>query len=323
MKDFTGKASPCPRPENRFLQGFLCALLTASALHAVPTPTLEPQPDSAGRKVWHSPRFHIESDAALTLPQLQNLARLMEATFTALEKHDPPLLYPPQGRAKIILPARDEDFLTLGAPTLAAGFYDGHKPWVLLRPSSLQSTHPANSSTPSPQDALIIHELTHLGMHQVLPGLPHWLIEGLAEWTASAYRGNATFDFSQPEPAIRDFLRKRGDPRNPQVRLLHPQDTTRPNAATWLEMLAALPEADRASPYGTALLLTHYHLHGGPDRKNQIRLWLESAQSHPPSPPETTIPPNLHDALQRFWRPRGLDPAFFHAPDLPEATKPD
>jgi hypothetical protein len=74
-------------------------------------------------------------------------------------------------------------------------------------------------------------------------------------------------------------------------------------------------EEERYLAYGTALLLTHYHLHGGPERLAKVREILEKPDRlRKPSPFLTPDDgPAIEAALIRFWRTKGLDLRFANA----------
>jgi hypothetical protein len=292
--------------------GSLDAQLPAGPASAPPV-KLEAQPDDAGRKVWHTPNFRIESDVPLAEESLTQFAQVMESTAWVVKHHELPLYAPPQQRAGVKILGRDEDFRSQGGPELAAGYYDGPRKHVLLRASSLVR-QPAGGvrRAVSHDEALVIHELVHLNMHGVLHGLPQWFVEGIAEYFSSAHRGAGRFDFSNPDAAIRDYLRARGNPREATVRLVKIPEIAALGDLEWIAYLEKLPESERIAAYGSALLLTHYHLHGGKARID----WLRECLSTPPPRRgrRLAVPvietEGVEQAIGRYWKSRGLTPEF-------------
>ena len=294
---------------------------TAACLHArlpagpAGAPAVKPvaMPDEGGRKVWHTPNFRLESDVALTDEALNRVAQVMESTAWVVKHHDLPLFAPPEERASVKIIGRDEDFRRLGGPELAAGFYDGPRRHVLLRADSLTRQALGGVRRAVSQDeALVIHELVHLSMHGVQHGLPQWFVEGIAEYFSSAHRGAGRFDFSNPDASIRDHLRARGNPRESTVRLVKLREIAALGDLEWIAYLEKLAENERIAAYGSALLLTHYHLHGGKARLD----WLRECLKTPPPRRGTRLAvpvietAGIEEAITRYWKTRGLSPEF-------------
>src|SRR5690606_33723219 len=119
---------------------------------------------------------------------------------------------------------------------------------------------------PQMNDDLIVHEIVHLCMHRTNSKLPQWLQEGLAEYFACAHRGEGRFDFRDMDVAIRDHLRVRFNPRDPKIVVARIGAISGLNWREWIDHLNAMPIDERYGAYATALLMTHYHLHGGRER---------------------------------------------------------
>lgn len=271
-------------------------------------------PDEGGWKIWQTPGFRIESDADLANEDLRRIAQIAESTAWVVKQHELPLASPPEGRTPIRIFSRDEDFIAAGGPKLSAGAYDAPRGRLMLRRSSwLRQPEGGVRRDVVRDEKLLVHELTHLNMHGHLGRLPQWFIEGIAEYFASAHRGAGRFDFSNPDASVRDHLRARANPRDPVVRLAGVAGIAAlQDYKQWMAHLEKLPMADRVAPYGTALLLTHYYLHGGPERIEWLRERL--TERRPGRGLRPTVPvietDGVEEALRRYWKPRGLDPVF-------------
>jgi hypothetical protein len=153
-------------------------------------------------------------------------------------------------------------------------------------------------------------------MHRKSRGLPQWFEEGVAEYFGCAHRGNGRFSFSRMDEAVRDHLRVKLSPRDPAIRLLPVASIATLDDDEWLALMKSLRPEERFLAYGTALLVTHYHLHGGRERLDRVRVMLEKVERlRKPEPflkPEEV--PVIEAALIRFWQSKGLILRFANAP---------
>jgi len=280
------------------------------------------QADEGPLKVWHSAHFRIEMKTALPQADLARLARVADATANAVKAHPLPLFAPPDGRPRITVFATDAEYTANGGVPGTAGFYQGRgEPRVLIHGGHLaRASHEGPTRLPPRlNDDLIVHEIVHLCMHHRNVMLPQWLQEGLAEYFASAHRGDGRFLFTDMDGAIRDHLRVRLSPGNPKIVVARVGSISGLDTRQWITHLSGLPESDRYGAYASALLMTHCFLHGGPQRLETIKSLLTAARSRRgaenPVPPAAG--PELETALFRYWQPRGLSPMF-----SPETTAP-
>ncbi|MGA0845296.1 MAG: hypothetical protein ACO3RV_02055 [Luteolibacter sp.] len=271
------------------------------------------QPAESGRHVWHAGRFQIDSDEPIPQADVERLAQLAEATARAIEHHAMPWYAPPSGRLRIAIFASDEAFSDAGGPEIAAGFYDGRHAHILLRRSSwLRETGRDGVMRWQANEKLLIHELSHLCMHRILPRLPQWLIEGTAEYLSSAHQGAGRFEFTRIDASIREQLRARVDPADRSLKLVKLNAIASLDDKQWMKMLVAMREEDRVAAYSSALLMTHYHIHGGPERREWLAGLLEDASQQPVKANRFLIveTQDVEEALRRYWSTRGLDLNF-------------
>jgi hypothetical protein len=289
-------------------------LATAAPLprEFVPQPaTLEQQADEDGRRVWHTRFFRIDSDMELPRNQLLRLAQVADTTALVLKAHPLPLFAPPEGRrSRIAIYADAADYVKAGGFHGSAGFYVSRQALVLVSGDFLANPRdPSKALLPANYDEdIVVHELVHLCMHRQNAGLPQWLVEGLAEYFACAHEGGGRFFFADPDKAVREHLRSRLSPKNPVIPLIKVAEVAPVDGRGWLRLVESLPEEERYQAYATALLLAHYHLHGGPQRLEALKTLLETA---PRARREIVLLPqeaatDTQNSLTRFWKPKGM-----------------
>ncbi len=279
---------------------------------------LTAQPDQGGRKVWHTTHFRIDYDVGLRGEDLTRLAQVAETTAAVLRAHPLPLFAPPlKGRPGISIHGGDEGYEAAGGVRGSAGFYIGDRRGsarVVLRADSLFHAPGSERSRLPPRhnEDLVVHELVHLCMHRVNNGIPQWLAEGIAEYFSSAHRGGGRFSFGNIDASVRDHLRIRLNPDDPRIPLISVAEIATLDSEEWLDYIIRLPEEKRYHAYSTALILAHYHLHGGRERLERLRELLENAErrNRPPVFLEKETAAEVEAALSRYWSPKGLTLVF-------------
>ena len=272
-----------------------------------------------GRNFWTTPQFRIDADSGIDVEAVGKLAVIAESTFAAVRSHPLPLFAPPLGyKPRISLYQDTKAYEDAGAAKGSAGFYIGAgEARVLVRAEYfLQAVVVEKSrNTPDMDEDLAVHEIVHLAMHRKLDGLPQWLVDGTAEYFGSAHTGGGRFSFSRMDQAVRDHLRVKLNPRGSELRLLPVAMIATLDDKGWLDLMKSLQPEERYLAYGTALLLTHYHLHGGAERLERVRGLLENAESRRNPPAFLTLEeaPAIETALFRFWRTKGLELTFAKA----------
>lgn len=277
---------------------------------------LEKPTTAEGRNAWKTPQFQIDADNGIDVEAVGKLAVIAESTFAALRAHPLPLFAPPVNyQPRISLYQDSKAYEDAGAAKGSAGYYIGvGEARVLIRADYFLQAVVVQKSreTPAMDEDLIVHELLHMGMHRKLAGLPQWLVDGMAEYFGSAHLGGGRFSFSRMDQAVRDHLLLKLNPRGSELRLLPVASIATLDDKGWLELMKSLPPEERYLAYGTALLLTHYHLHGGPERLERVRELLANADQlrKPPVFLSLDDAPAIETALVRFWRSKGLELSF-------------
>jgi hypothetical protein len=269
-----------------------------------------------GRNHWTTPQFRIDADSGIEVNAVGRLAVIAESTFAALRAHPLPLFAPPvRHQPRISIYQDSKAYENAGAAKGSAGFYIGvGDARVLIRADYFLQAVVVQKSrdTPTMDEDLIVHEMVHMGMHRKLGGLPQWFVDGIAEYFGSAHTGGGRFSFSRMDQAVRDHLLLKLNPRGAELRLLPVASIATLDDKEWLELMKSLQPAERYLAYGTALLLTHYHLQGGPERLERVRELLGTAEQlrRPPEFLRLEDAAPIETALVRFWRGKGLGLSF-------------
>lgn len=301
----------------RVILGFLLLLgsLPAQTPPSIPAknPTLTLIDSGEGRRVWHSRRFEITSTAAIPERPLQRMAAVVDAAVEAVASHPLPIFKPPQDdRLRIVILHDDASYAAEGGLAGSAGMYLGRKQCVVIHGQHLFS-RPVNSRLQAGTDEdLLVHEVTHLCMHGNGGRLPQWLNEGICEYFAAAHQGAGRFIFKDMDRAIRDHLRRRTGSTDSEITATPVADVGGLDSREWSELLAQLSPEDRLRPYSTALLLAHYHLHGGDARRSKVDQGLNRTSPRSPDPFETLGQQDdvIQQQLSTYWRSKGLRVSF-------------
>ncbi|MGV3663579.1 MAG: hypothetical protein ACO1TE_25640 [Prosthecobacter sp.] len=188
----------------------------------VPTRSIEIQPVEesapARRFVYQSEAFQFTSQAKLAGSVMKEVARTFEATralVTALPWGV--VCRPPEGmeRYQAALFETRNDYINAGGPQNSGGVYmTGEKIFKVPFPSiGLEMRGKTWFKNDNYSGDTLIHEITHQMMHDYLPFLPVWVIEGTAEYTEMLPYNAGTFRADSHKGAIRDHInemQKRG-----------------------------------------------------------------------------------------------------------------
>lgn len=272
-----------------------------------------PQGVTAAHQTAH---FKLYSDTAIADESLRRFATVLESVPQVLERLPLPLWHPPEGEKPLIRLCRNEEaFRSHGGSTGAAGHYDGRKRRILIRADLFLHPPRASRIRASPDEDLLVHELTHAGMHGLLGAARPWLMEGLAEYLAAAHHGGGLFDFDDPHQNIRDHIRKYLHPDRggrtllPALGPLHATD-----GQGWIDANSFSDQRSRYRPYAASLLLVHYHLASGERRAALAEHCKELAAWRDRREPRPTLasgdPAEIEKRLTAYWSPRGLRLVF-------------
>ncbi len=97
----------------------------------------------------------------------------------------------------------------------------------------------------------LVHEVCHQTMHDWLPLLPVWFLEGFAEYMAAIPYENRTFRFDQSEEGLRKVLAARYQTAPSAVNVIHPLKLSAVGA----------PWGNTMMEYSSALVLVYFLIH--------------------------------------------------------------
>ena len=271
---------------------------------------LEVQPEEEGRKVWHTRYFRLDSDMEFRPAELARLSQVADSTAMVLKNHPLGLFAPPQGqRCRIAIFKNGEDYVKSGGVPGTAGYYFSRRAVVLLQGEYFLEGA-GRGMPPHYHEDIMAHEVVHLCMHSVNRKLPQWLVEGIAEYFACAHTGGGRYTFNEIDKSVRDHLRSRLSPDDPGIPLVPVADLAKLDSHEWLDYVTALPIEERYQAYATALLMAHYHLHGGEQRQATVKAAISAAADEPRKEFPMEDPAKIQENLTRYWKAKGLTLEF-------------
>jgi hypothetical protein len=154
--------------------------------------------EEPGDCIYESGHFQFKTSAKLGAILMKDVCRAFESTYELVRLMPWGITpKPEEGRKKFQaeLYATREQYLASGAPSWSAGVYVRkdkvfRMPFDELGISNTVGANGAYYRKGEINNDTITHEITHQMMHEYLPYMPVWLIEGLAEYTSNlAYKG--------------------------------------------------------------------------------------------------------------------------------------
>ncbi len=303
----------------------LAVLATAAGLFAFSLPAAAEETDAAAvdsAAPFQLPEIEIDSELGIPDPESERLRRIIVGTLREVGRFPLPIADPSGEKARVIIRASRESYIEAGGIEGSAGRYLGRSRTVVIDASFLLDDR--TTADPAARQALLVHEAAHLAMHTRQRHMPQWLVEGLCEWFAAAHTGGGDFQEDAPHNAIRRHLLRRYQLRPPAtIDLLPIADITKLSPEEWDSLVDRLPVERKHHAYTTALLLTHYLVFGGAERREWVRELVEDAATPRPRGRRSArveIPSDLADALEesaaiedaltRFWRQQALTLRF-------------
>ena len=154
--------------------------------------------EAPGECIYESGHFQFKSSAKLGAILMKDVCRAFESTYELVRLMPWGIVpKPEEGRQKFQaeLYATRDQYLASGAPSWSGGVYVRNEkvfriPFEELGISNTVGANGAYYRKGEVNNDTITHEITHQMMHEYLPYMPVWLIEGLAEYTSNlAYKG--------------------------------------------------------------------------------------------------------------------------------------
>ncbi|MGV3663001.1 MAG: DUF1570 domain-containing protein [Prosthecobacter sp.] len=226
------------------------------------------QDAKSGEYVYQTEHFEFSCDIALGVDVVRHFAHVFEATHLLncqlpLDLKPAPESLRKLYRARIL--SKDADYTALRKAPGGGGFYSSRDKCMYVPASSL-GVKIAGERVLLDQsiesNSTLIHEITHQMMNRWVSLLPLWLLEGSAEYVASADFVHGRFSLGQMEDRLKQRLRSLGAQRkdNASVRcnMLNVAELLKLNHKTWS---AGMPSPAGHENYTSALLLTYYLYH--------------------------------------------------------------
>ena len=286
-----------------------------------------------GSLIVESPHFRIVAESNIGRQDLSRFARVVESVPQVIKSHPLRLWNSPQKSITDILLCKDEtSFTKAGGNRGAVGWWDGDKRRVLIRADYFLAPPRTETSRlqAQPDEGLLVHELVHASMSASLWRLPPWFTEGIAEYFSVCHQGNGWYLFRDLESLIRNHLRHAVS-RNKigqHFHLISVSSILGLNHKDWIKASQNQPGGNAYLPYATALLLVHYHLHGGAERRAKTSAHLQKIQILSPRNASPAFPTEDAEVIQKrlvnYWSSRGLQLIFSEQqtkarPTLPQA----
>ena len=192
-----------------------------------------------GPEIFTTEHFEFHADEKLSKAFISEAARVYEGTYQALSELPVGLkMRPPEGmnRFRGLFLNRDafEKELAIqptlvpigGSRTVVAGVYVPKRKELLVPYSSLGARNNGSQKTlrKSSDTSTLVHEVVHQVMHDYLPLMPLWFVEGFAEYLNAVPYQNGRFEFKNLERGLKAHLEKKYNHLGGSIQMRHPED---------------------------------------------------------------------------------------------------
>ncbi len=249
-------------------------------------------PQADGSFTFRSEHYEFHCDAEVSVSVMNDFATVAEGTIRLL--YSLPVAYPPlEGKtfqARIV--SSEQNYMRAGGPGGSAGVFimsamSGEG--VLLVPFQslgIERFLGRNTKSYDYDATVLIHEMTHQVTGELLPLMPRWLSEGVAEYAASMPYRNGVFQLGERERilALRQRLEfyqqlSRSGGVNPGPGwILRPSELVNMSDAAWMTGNASRQaQVTLHKLYLSSMFLMHYFLHyADHGDARRIRLYFHS-----------------------------------------------
>ncbi len=242
--------------------------------------------EEPGDCLYESGHFQFKTTAKLGVALMKDVCRAFESTYELVRQMPWGIQPKPEaGRTKFQAELYEtrQQYLATGAPSWSAGVYSLRDkvfriPFGELGISDQPGAGGAYYRKGEINNDTITHEITHQMMHEYVPYMPAWLVEGLAEYTSNLpYRGGvyqvsedgSVFETRSVKTSRRRGLFAMSQPKPDWVGVKKvwalTTEITRPNPLTSFLMVdePAFPSPDSAprppSELNLDAIASHYH----------------------------------------------------------------
>lgn len=249
-----------------------------------------------GHHVYRSRRFQyiLHASRQLNPALMKEVARVFEGTYELLSQSPWGVqAQPVDGYFRAHLYDTMRAYHEAGGPVGSAGVYKREER-VFLAPLDSLGLKPGTNGYVKDENyevKTLVHEITHMMMHDILPLLPRWLIEGTAEFTETIPYKSGTFKHSDLAASVKKYnalrfssrIIRNGPPiESLRVMLTPPRKPSASGSRTsFVTQTSPVPQM---AFYHASMLLTYYFMHiDGDGKGTRLLKFLDTVRAEQPA----------------------------------------
>ncbi len=254
----------------------------------------------AGLHVYRSRRFEyvIHADGPLAPIVMKDVARVFEGTYELLCNSPFGVqAQPVDGYFRAELYQTMGMYHEAGGPVGSGGVYvrSEKRIKVPLESLGLKRNNSGYVKDDNYELKTLVHEITHMMMHDILPLLPRWLVEGSAEYVECIPYKSGSFRHSGLEASLKRYNKERFSgqfrllSRPPDfISIMSPPKTSPeiPGIVVSIPPVSVPPSISnnwRIGFYHSSMLLTYYFMHlDGDGKGTRLLKFLDAVRSEQP-----------------------------------------
>ena len=256
----------------------------------------------------------LYSESPLPRDRTLEIMRVAGSVGKVLGKLPLGVARPPGQKTTVIRVFSSEDsYEKAGGSGGTAGQYSIRRREVLIREKSLLEDRSPVRDDGGRYDVLV-HELTHRGMHGGMYHWPGWVIEGVAEYMAAAHVRPAIYEFQKVEPHIVRHVRRYTSGR--AIRYLGDGPEFWNFGVSRWSGSNTEGATNNYEKYASALLAVHWLLHRQAGGASKLRNYLQELEAGTgrgrfrgrriPGIWTARERKALGVSLRRYWAPQGI-----------------
>lgn len=247
----------------------------------------------AKKFVYQTGHFEYQSEGQLGQAVMSDVSRIFEATYTLLSQGPWGVLATPDnGKFRAELFETQGSYFATGAPRNSGGVYllQERVFRVPFESLGLKETNRGWTKDENYGTRTLVHELTHMLHHDILPLLPMWVAEGMAEYTESIPFRSSTFWVDSIHDGVKAYNKGKDTGRPPPLYSL--SETMTLTAGEWRTGgrsrggggLVIVNYDPQQALYHSGLLLVYYFMHlEGDGKGTRFLKFLEAARQDVPA----------------------------------------
>ena len=269
-----------------------------------------------GLETYQGTFFRFISDSKLNINDVRRFSSTAESVYYALKRIPLDLIHLPKYDTErqthdIFIYEDINAYDEAVGVKFSAGYYSLSRRAVFLRKDAFINAK-------KPNNKLLIHELTHLNMHGIIRYSNAWFSEGNAEYLASAFFSNNSYNFKVITSNIRKRTNEFISSNSQVITLPHLEDILFYNSEEWIKYNNSLAPENRYHPYLAALLTVHYYYHLAPQGRAKIAQYISNITSKDHNTRKSAQQQLFQDVdykkieanISTFWKKKGLAISF-------------